>query len=113
MNNVAIVCPECKGELDKRDYYLICKYCEVKYPIVDGIALMVSNFENETIKQKSMYDSIYSDAIENLNRPYDFYESKSLTIGKYFYFLNKYISNYKKNNIEILEIGVGGKCWEQ
>ena len=50
MNNVAIVCPECKGELGKRDCYLICKYCEVEYPIVDDIALMVSNFENETCR---------------------------------------------------------------
>ena len=113
MNN--IVCPECKGELKKRDNYLVCKYCGAKYPIIDGIALMVSNFENEAIRQKLIYDSVYSDASENLNRPRDFYESRSLTIDKYIYFLSKYIDNYNKNNnIEILEIGVGGgKCWGQ
>ena len=106
MNN--IVCPECKGELNKRDNYLVCKYCEAKYEIIDGIPLMVSNFENDNIRQKSIYDSLYSDAIKNLNGPTDFYESRSLTIGKYIYFLNKYIGNFKKDNIEILEIGVGG-----
>ncbi len=103
-----IVCPRCKGELNRRDNYSVCKYCKAKYPIINGIPLMVSNFENETIRQKSIYDSLYLDAIENLNRPTDFYESRNLTIGKYIYFLDKYIGNCKKGNIEILEIGVGG-----
>lgn len=40
-----LVCPQCKGELhleeDEDGSSLICERCRLKYPIVDGIPVML------------------------------------------------------------------------
>jgi len=36
-----LACPKCKGELELKDNWLICNSCKLKYPIVDGIPLLV------------------------------------------------------------------------
>ncbi len=36
-----IVCPECKGELEKKKNMLVCIGCSAKYPIIDGIPSFV------------------------------------------------------------------------
>lgn len=38
-----LVCPDCKGELDYRETEerLICKKCGLKYPVRDGIPVML------------------------------------------------------------------------
>jgi len=36
-----IVCPVCKGDLQKRKNNLICKKCGRKYPIIDGIPYLL------------------------------------------------------------------------
>ncbi|MGL5809103.1 MAG: Trm112 family protein [Nocardioides sp.] len=37
-----IVCPQCRGDLvDSADTGLICPACELRYPIVDGIPVLL------------------------------------------------------------------------
>jgi uncharacterized protein YbaR (Trm112 family) len=38
-----LVCPDCKGELDYREdeERLVCKKCGLKYPVRDGIPVML------------------------------------------------------------------------
>ena len=38
-----LVCPKCKGELEHRDSEaaLICHACKLRYPIRDGIPIML------------------------------------------------------------------------
>lgn len=40
-----LVCPSCKGELEPIDdeRYLRCSPCELKYPVLDGIPVMLSD----------------------------------------------------------------------
>lgn len=40
-----LVCPSCKGELEYRtegDEMLVCRKCEVGYPVKDGIPIMLA-----------------------------------------------------------------------
>ena len=39
---IPYVCPECKKVLDKRVDSFLCKYCDIKYPIVDKIPIFIS-----------------------------------------------------------------------
>jgi len=38
-----LVCPKCKGELDYREseHTLDCKHCRLRYPVRDGIPIML------------------------------------------------------------------------
>jgi len=38
-----LVCPKCRGELEYRekDSVLVCQTCRLKYPIRDGIPIML------------------------------------------------------------------------
>ena len=38
-----IVCPRCKGDIQPADdgNYLVCRACRLKYPVIDGIPLML------------------------------------------------------------------------
>jgi uncharacterized protein YbaR (Trm112 family) len=38
-----LVCPKCKGELEyrERDQSLVCPACRLRYPIRDGIPIML------------------------------------------------------------------------
>ena len=38
-----LVCPRCKGEISPMDgdRYLACGACRLKYPVIDGIPLML------------------------------------------------------------------------
>jgi uncharacterized protein len=38
-----LVCPRCKGEIRpmNEDHYLVCRACRLKYPVIDGIPLML------------------------------------------------------------------------
>jgi len=36
-----LVCPACKAAVDEKNNYIICKNCEKKYPIRDGIPIML------------------------------------------------------------------------
>ena len=38
-----LACPRCKGEIRPTDdeTYLVCRACRLKYPVVDGIPLML------------------------------------------------------------------------
>ncbi len=38
-----LVCPRCKGEIEPTNdgSYLVCRACRLKYPVVDGIPLML------------------------------------------------------------------------
>ena len=39
-----LVCPRCKGEIRPmdQDRYLVCRVCCLKYPVIDGIPLMLT-----------------------------------------------------------------------
>ena len=39
-----LVCPRCKGEIEPTndESYLVCRACRLKYPVVDGIPLMLT-----------------------------------------------------------------------
>lgn len=36
-----LACPKCKGRLELRDEYLICQPCGLRYPIRDGIPVLL------------------------------------------------------------------------
>lgn len=38
-----LACPACKGSVtpDRRDEFLICGHCKLKYPVIDGIPVML------------------------------------------------------------------------
>ena len=38
-----LACPRCKGDIQPMDdeSYLVCRACRLKYPVVDGIPLML------------------------------------------------------------------------
>jgi hypothetical protein len=38
-----IVCPRCKGDIQPADdgNHLVCRACRLKYPVIDGIPLML------------------------------------------------------------------------
>lgn len=38
-----LVCPKCKGELEYREAesVLVCHHCNLKYPVRDGIPIML------------------------------------------------------------------------
>ena len=38
-----LVCPRCKGRLDPDDGGLDCARCEIKYPIVDGVPVLIDD----------------------------------------------------------------------
>lgn len=106
MSNIA--CVKCKSQLSKSENQFKCNCCRKEYPLIDGIGLMLTDVDEQALKQKQIYDSSYSEALEIFACPVGFYDSKSLTIGKYIHFVNKYIEACKAANIEILEIGAGG-----
>jgi hypothetical protein len=36
-----LVCPECKEDVRLEDEWLVCEACAVKYPVRDGIPIML------------------------------------------------------------------------
>ncbi len=36
-----LVCPECKGDIRLEGDWLICEKCRLKYPVRDGIPIML------------------------------------------------------------------------
>ena len=36
-----LACPCCKGDVELKDYKIVCKKCGKKYPIRDGIPVML------------------------------------------------------------------------
>ncbi|MDP8259694.1 MAG: Trm112 family protein [Candidatus Gygaella obscura] len=36
-----LICPACKGEVEEKEGKIICKKCGLKYPIKDGIPVML------------------------------------------------------------------------
>ena len=38
-----LACPSCKGDVKERDDKIICMKCGLKYPIRDGIPVMLIN----------------------------------------------------------------------
>ncbi len=38
-----LVCPQCKGDIRPEDDWLICEECSVKYPVRDGIPIMLTD----------------------------------------------------------------------
>jgi len=36
-----LACPYCKGDVDLKDNKIVCKNCKKKYPIKDGIPIML------------------------------------------------------------------------
>lgn len=38
-----LVCPLCKGKLERKDEQLICKQDQLAFPIRDGIPVMLEN----------------------------------------------------------------------
>ncbi|CCQ92034.1 conserved hypothetical protein [Nitrospina gracilis 3/211] len=47
-----LVCPQCKGDLrlSENDDGLLCATCKLKYPIRDGIPIMLMNEAEDTSK---------------------------------------------------------------
>ena len=39
-----LACPECKGNIESMDDepFLVCRICRLKYPVLDGIPLMLA-----------------------------------------------------------------------
>jgi uncharacterized protein YbaR (Trm112 family) len=31
-----LACPKCKGDVEERDMFIICKNCKLAYPVLDG-----------------------------------------------------------------------------
>ncbi|MCM8778753.1 MAG: Trm112 family protein [Candidatus Omnitrophica bacterium] len=36
-----LVCPACKGEVELKGNKLVCKHCGLKYPVKEGIPIML------------------------------------------------------------------------
>jgi len=36
-----LVCPACHGELDEEESMLVCADCGLRYPVVDGVPVML------------------------------------------------------------------------
>jgi hypothetical protein len=36
-----LICPDCKGDVELRDNRIVCKKCGKKYPVKDGIPVML------------------------------------------------------------------------
>lgn len=36
-----LCCPACKGDLEESEGYLVCRVCGLKYPIEDGIPILL------------------------------------------------------------------------
>lgn len=36
-----LACPDCKGDVEEKDNKIVCKKCGKKYPIRDGIPVML------------------------------------------------------------------------
>ncbi|MFH1678679.1 MAG: Trm112 family protein [Candidatus Omnitrophota bacterium] len=46
-----LACPECKSDVDLKDNKIICKGCGRKYPVMDGIPIMLIE-ESEPPKEE-------------------------------------------------------------
>ncbi|MDI6806279.1 MAG: Trm112 family protein [Candidatus Aenigmarchaeota archaeon] len=31
-----LACPKCKGDIEERDMFIVCKSCKLAYPVLDG-----------------------------------------------------------------------------
>ena len=31
-----LACPKCKGDVEEKDMFILCKKCELAYPVLDG-----------------------------------------------------------------------------
>jgi uncharacterized protein YbaR (Trm112 family) len=31
-----LACPKCKGDVEERDMFILCKKCNLAYPVLDG-----------------------------------------------------------------------------
>ncbi|MCX7760216.1 MAG: Trm112 family protein [Hydrogenothermaceae bacterium] len=49
-----LCCPACKSDLEDRGEYLICKNCKLKYPVEDGIPILLIS---EAVKDDDKTDS--------------------------------------------------------
>jgi len=36
-----LACPACKGDVEEKDNRIVCKKCGKKYPIKDGVPVMI------------------------------------------------------------------------
>jgi uncharacterized protein YbaR (Trm112 family) len=36
-----LACPACKGDVEQENNKIVCKKCHKKYPIIDGIPVML------------------------------------------------------------------------
>jgi hypothetical protein len=47
-----LACPACKGDVDWRENKIVCQQCGLKYPIRDGVPIMLVD---EAEKNKSSH----------------------------------------------------------
>lgn len=54
-----LACPACKGEITpfEEGQYLLCRQCRLKYPVRNGIPVMLEN-EAETVPERLAADEI-------------------------------------------------------
>lgn len=38
-----LVCPICKADVDEQDDIIVCKNCKKKYPIKNGVPIMIAD----------------------------------------------------------------------
>jgi len=69
-NNVQLVCPKCKQNIDFVDYHYQCDNCKTKYPIIKNIP----DFTSEELEEDPIYKSI-----KRLEFIAPFYEGKFWT----------------------------------
>lgn len=40
-----LACPACKGDVEQQDVYIVCLTCSARYPIKDGVPVMIAESE--------------------------------------------------------------------
>jgi len=94
------VCPECKGALVERSGALFCAPCNEKYPVVDGIPLLISHSMGAFKDKERRYHSSVS---------VDFDDAHNLDCGRVAAFKSDYHDFLKSlpPRGAVLELGCG------